>query len=314
MSGARPPSVTVAILTWNGEKYLERILSAIERQDYAGERSVLVIDSGSTDSTLAIVARHPEVALHEIPNAEFGHGRTRNLAATLASGEIVAYLTHDAVPAHERWLSALVQPMLDDERVAAVVGKQVPRAGCPPVLKYDIQRVFARLGPDAGATVVFEDGSALDDAARAAAAFYSDANSAARRSVLTGPVPYRDVDYAEDQLFGRDILDAGYGKAYAPGAAVEHSNDLTLRTSGRRIVDEVVGLRSIGVTVPRMSILGALARAAKWSILDARRLIVDRDYGFWQRIGWLVANPLYQLVKWFSYRAGTRRELPDSSR
>lgn len=197
MTAARLPSVTVAILTWNGEKYLEQILSALERQRYAGERSVLVIDSGSTDSTLTIVARHKDVALHTIPNAEFGHGKTRNLAATLATGDIVAYLTHDAVPAYEHWLSALVQPMVDDERVAAVVGKQVPRPGCPPVLKYDIQRVFERLGPEGRATVVFDDGSDLDAASRAAAAFYSDANSAARRSILTGPVPYRDVDYAD---------------------------------------------------------------------------------------------------------------------
>ena len=303
------PSATVAVLTWNGQRYLDALLAAVLEQEYAGSFDVLVIDSGSTDRTLEIVAAHPGVRLHEIPNSEFGHGKTRNLAAQLATGEIVAYLTHDAVPASSTWLSFLVAPMVDDDRVVAVVGKQIPRSGCVPVIKYDIQRVFERLGPDGRATVVFGDDPVLDDAARAAAAFYSDANSAARRSILTGPVPYRDVDYAEDQLFGRDLLDGGYRKAYAPAAAVEHSNDLSLRSSGQRIVDEVVGLRRIGTPVPRMSIPGALARALKWSLLDSRRIIVDRDYGFVRRVEWLAVNPLYQLVKWFSYRAGTRRRL-----
>lgn len=303
------PEVTVAILTWNGEKHIDAILRAIETQHYPGTVSTLVIDSGSTDATLDIIARHPSVRLHTIPNSEFGHGSTRNLAAALSTGEIVAYLTHDAVPASENWLIELVRPMVDDERVAAVVGKQIPRPDCPPVIKYDIQRVFARLGPDDEATVVIDDGQPRDGAALARATFYSDANSAARRSVLTGPVPYRDVDYAEDQLFGRDLFARGYGKAYAPAAAVEHSNDLGLRESGRRILDEVVGLRAIGTAVPRMSILGALARAIKWSLLDARLLVADREFSIRQRAGWLFANPVYQLVKWFSYRAGTRRPL-----
>jgi rhamnosyltransferase len=74
--------VTVAVLTYNGETYLEQILTAVEAQAIDGEVDILVIDSGSTDGTLGIVARHPGVRLHQIPNSEFGHGKTRNLAPT----------------------------------------------------------------------------------------------------------------------------------------------------------------------------------------------------------------------------------------
>ncbi|HEX3870546.1 MAG TPA: glycosyltransferase family A protein, partial [Pirellulales bacterium] len=81
------PSVTVTVLTWNGERYLESLLSSVEQQRFNGEVDVLVIDSGSTDHTLDIIAGHPRVRLHQIPNSEFGHGKTRNLAAELASGE-----------------------------------------------------------------------------------------------------------------------------------------------------------------------------------------------------------------------------------
>jgi len=296
------PSVTVAVLTYNGAQYLDALLTAVEGQRYPGEVELLVIDSGSTDATLDIVARHPRVRLHEIPNSEFGHGRTRDLAARLATGELVAYLTHDAVPASDDWLSGLVEPLRDDERIAAVVGKQVPRPDAPPVLKYDIQRVFERLGPDYGYTVVYDDGTLDDEGARNAAAFYSDANSAARRSVLTGAVPYRDVPYAEDQQFGRDVIDAGLRKAYAPRGAVLHSNDVTFATLADRIAADQNGLRSIGRELPRVSRTAAFAQALRWTYLDAPRIAVDREYSTARRLWWLLANPWWQLRKWNAYR------------
>lgn len=307
------PSVTVAVLTYNGEKYLEALLTAVEGQRYDPSVELLVIDSGSTDRTLEILAAHPRVRLHQIANSEFGHGRTRNLAADLATGEIVAYLTHDAVPAHDRWLHELVLPFVDDSRIAAVVGKQVPRASAPPVLKYDIQRVFERLGPDYALTVVSDWGQLDEDGTRAAAAFYSDANSAARRSVLRGAVPYRDVDYAEDQLFARDVLAAGLRKAYAPRAAVEHSNDITLRTFGARIEADMMGLRAIGTVVPRVPAHRAAMQWLRWSLVDAASIVRDRDYRPLARLHWLLVNPWYHAVKWSAYRRSSNRPLSASS-
>lgn len=299
------PTATVTVLTFNGERYLDALLTAVEAQRYEAPFDVLVIDSGSTDRTLEIVAAHPGVRLHEIANTEFGHGATRNLAAQLSTGEIVVYLTHDAVPANDEWLAGLIYPMADDERIAAVVGKQVPRQGCVPILKYDIQRVFQRLGPDYATSVVSTD-YGIAEGARDAAKFYSDANSAARRSVLLGAVPYPEVNYAEDQAFASALLEAGYRKAYSPRGVVEHSNDLSLRTMGPRITDEVVGLRRIGTAVPRLSFVGALKQALKWSTVDAGWILVDRELTPLQKVGWLFANPWFHVAKWLGFRRGTR--------
>jgi Predicted glycosyltransferases len=295
------PSVTVTILTWNGERYLGDILGALDDQQYGGAFDVLVVDSGSTDRTLQIVAEHPSVRLHEIPNEEFGHGTTRNLAAELATGEIVAYLTHDAVPLGEDWLASLVAPMIDDASVVAVLGRQVARPSAPPLLKYDIDRVFARLSPDGGVSVFFDDGS-LDEHARSLATFYSDACSAARRDILLHHVPYRDVDYAEDQVFGRELIDAGYRKAYAPAAVVEHSNDGTLREFGARIAADLTGLRRIGTPIEPVSRFDAFKQWVKWTLMDTGRIVSDPDYSFGRKLYWLVVNPVYHAVKWSNYR------------
>lgn len=299
------PTATISILTFNGARYLERILQAIESQDYPGESEILVVDSGSTDATFEIIGRHPHVRLHTIPNAEFGHGRTRNLVAQLASGELVAYLTHDAVPIGPGWLAALLGPLIDDERIAAVVGKQVARPGALPMQKYDIARTFGSLGPDYGVTVVYDHGQLADESALATAGFYSDVNSAARRSVLLGAVPYRDVAYAEDQLFGRDVLRAGLRKAYAPAAVVEHSNDLTLRQLGQRIQEETHGLQAIGTDIPRMSAGRMLKQIVRGSLTDAAAIATDRELGAAARLRALFVNPWVHVVKWSNYRAAT---------
>lgn len=299
------PLVTVAILTYNGEAYLERILVEVLGQDVEGEVEVLVIDSGSTDSTLEIVKRYPAVQLHEIPNSDFGHGRTRNLAARLSRGTFIAFLTHDAIPVSRQWLRELLAPFSLDEKIVAVMGKQIPRRGCFPLLKYEIQGVFAGFGPDFGTTIFYNDTFVQSEGVLNAISFYSDVNSAARREFLTNVIPYRDVRYAEDQLFGKDLIEAGYRKAYAGRAAVEHSNDLTRDEYRRRIFDETVGLRQIGFPIPVLTPKGQLRLTCRGIFGDSLRILRDGDFGWKRKLVWLLVNPSYQVAKWTSYRAST---------
>ena len=314
MADTEPLLASIVIPTYNGETYLRQILEAALAQRVDGEFEVIVIDSGSTDSTLAIVASFPAVRLHQIPNSEFGHGRTRNLAAQLARGTFVAFLTHDAIPATDRWLHELLAPFAIDERILGVMGKQIPRPTCFPLMKYDIQGVFSGFGPEFGTTVFYDDGFVQDEGTRGAITFYSDVNSAARRATLTGPIPYRDVPYAEDQLFGQDVIAAGYLKAYAPRAAVVHSNDLTLAEFGPRIFDETVGLRRIGTVVPPMSWAGAHARAARGALRDTATILRDGSYTWRRKLYWVVVNPAYHLAKWRAYRKATLVDVTDEAR
>ncbi|CAN5519860.1 hypothetical protein BH10ACT7_BH10ACT7_11190 [soil metagenome] len=304
---------TVAILTYNGDDYLEAILSALETQQFDGDFEVLVIDSGSMDSTLQIVAAHPAVRLHQIPNSEFGHGKTRNLAAQLANGEFVAYLTHDAVPADDFWLSEMLEPFARFPEVEAVLGRQVARPDCVPVLKYEIRRAFDAQGPEFGTTISYESPAfARDPEYARRARIYSDVNSAARRAFLTGAIPYRDVPYAEDQLFAQDVLAAGKSKAYAGRGTVIHSNDLTYGQYGKRIFDEIVGLRQAGAEVPPLP--GALRTLARALVLDPIDIVRDQEYPAGRKLYWLVVNPFYHLAKYRAVRRGLRVDLADARR
>src|SRR3954447_1903006 len=301
---------TVVVLTYNGERYLRDLLGALSVQRLDGEFETLVIDSGSTDATLDIVADFPAVRLVQIPNSEFGHGRTRNFAAHQARGRYVAYLTHDAVPAHDRWLYELLKPFELNDRVAAVMGSQIPRPSAFPLLKYEIRSVFDGFGPGFGTTLFYDDDFITSEGVRNAVTFYSDVNSAARRDILTGPVPYQDVSYAEDQLFGRDVIAAGLMKAYAPRASVIHSNDLTLAEYDERMTEETMGQREVGidVAVPSVSVVGRMV--TRGVALDTVKLMRDRDFSWRRKLYYLVIGPLYPLQKWRGVRRGPRAELP----
>ncbi len=289
---------TVFIPTFNGEMYLNQLLSAVESQDYSGNFEILVIDSGSRDETLDILRGHPSVRVVEIPSAEFGHGKTRNLAAQLARGTNIAYLSHDAIPADNSWLTELLAP-LDPAGLdcVAVVGKHVARDQCFPLLKYEIQGVFHSCGPDGGVSVV--DGSTQKfEELSPGEKFYSDVNSATRRDFLLNVIAYRDVNYSEDMAFAADLLEAGYRKAYAPSAVVEHSNDVTLSEYGKRIFDENLGMRRVGEGRTSLTWLQAMLRMARDNVVTSARILRDSDYSAAQKMKWLFGNPAYVWKKW----------------
>ncbi len=73
--------VSIIVLTKNGEKYLHSLLDGLRRQSLFERAEIIVIDSGSTDRTLQIIARYP-VALTQIP--------PEPLAKTLEAGQMAA--------------------------------------------------------------------------------------------------------------------------------------------------------------------------------------------------------------------------------
>src|SRR5207302_5339134 len=106
----------------------------------------LVIDSGSRDRSVAI-ARSAGVSVLEIPPAEFGHGRTRNLGAEQTSGELICFLTQDATPL-PGWLDAYREAFALDERVGAAYGPHLPRPDTSPMISRELTEFFAGSAPD----------------------------------------------------------------------------------------------------------------------------------------------------------------------
>src|SRR5687767_1332339 len=101
------PEVTIVLLTKNAGPEFGRYLDRILAQQAPFSFEVLAIDSGSTDGTLEVLNSRP-ITLHQIAPDEFGFGRTKNFALTLASGRYLVFLSQDAEPASANWLAHLI--------------------------------------------------------------------------------------------------------------------------------------------------------------------------------------------------------------
>ena len=294
---------TVALLTFNGDEYLDEVLKAVFSQKTSKKFEVLAIDSGSTDRTLEIIQKYSKIRLHQIPNSEFGHGKTRNLAMSMADSPFVLFLTQDAVPAHDRWLDCMLEPFFISDKVGCAFGKQIPRPHCFVTIKREVTSVFRSFG-DSGSISLQRQTSLTDDMG-VTNTYMSDANSAIRKS-LHSEVPFRKVDYAEDQALGIDMLSKGYLKAYAPLGSVYHSHDYSPRKYYQRKFDEYVGLRkSTGITAAagkRELTLGTI----KSTLQDYIFLTQDSEMGWAEKTHDFFLAPFYNLGLRLAIRKAAR--------
>ena len=76
------------------------------------------------------VAKHRKrgklLARERITSVEFDHGDTRNLLAARSRGDLLVFLTQDAIPSDPSFLTKLVKNF-EDSGVAAVTCRNVPR-------------------------------------------------------------------------------------------------------------------------------------------------------------------------------------------
>lgn len=236
--------VTVAIPVCNGGELFTGTLRALATQTV--EHELLICDSGSSDGSVDR-ARARGARVLEIPPASFSHGGTRNLLMREARGSHVALLTQDAEPADERWLERLLTGFGLGEGVGLVYGPYIPRADASFAVRVELERFFGSLAPDGAASV---ERLAPEQRALPAMAFlggrgfFTDANACIAREAWKR-VPYRMVPYAEDRVLALEMLRAGYGKAFVPGAGVLHSHEYTALQELRRCFDEWRGLLEV---------------------------------------------------------------------
>lgn len=290
--------ITVFVPTYNGEKYIDELIEAVLSQELPKDYQLefLITDSGSKDDTVTIIKDNylDKVTLDEIPNSEFGHGKTRQRAAEKAKGDYILYLSQDATPSHSRWLINMIEPFFISDKIGCVFGRQIPRTFAEPTIKREVAGVFGSVGaPDA--IVIHREKSLVDGTpTNPLNSFFSDVNSAIRKD-LNETIPFRDVKYAEDQALAEDMQNAGYLKAYSPQGSVWHSNEYTAKEYYHRKFDEYIGLQestSMVLIPSKKSLLLGWIRPTLDDIKFTRR---DGEYNRRAKIKFALQSPLYNI-------------------
>ena len=218
---------TLIIPSWNGGKIFERLLESLGTQTVQPDE-LLLIDSESTDDTVRLAIEAGFVVL-PISRASFDHGGTRQYGLAQAHGEIIVFLTQDAVLAEPDTLRRLLAAFAD-LKVGAAYGRQLPRAGAGLFEAH--ARLFNYL--ERSRIVSRDDISRLG----LRAAFLSDSFAAYRREALNavGGFPKRII-MGEDMAVGAKLLQAGWKIAYCAEAKVYHSHAYGWRQEFQRYFD-----------------------------------------------------------------------------
>ena len=220
---------SIIIRTKNEARHLEQTLKAVYSQKLR-DIEVIVVDSGSTDRTLAIAASFP-VRLLTIKPKVFTYGYALNLGARSARGRYLVSLSGHATPIDDEWLGSLLARFTRPD-VAGVYSRLFPR----PDAKLH-QRVLARLlyGPRELTLTTY--------------CSFHNTSSAIRRELWQAQPYQEDMPAGEDQAWARRAKAKGYRILYAPDSRVSHSHEgESLLRFARRTWDlDWRGLRMIGL-------------------------------------------------------------------
>ena len=245
---ARAPRASAVIPVRDGAAHLERLLPALRGQGLPGGLEIVAVDSGSRDQSLDLLRQFGARVL-QIAGSEFDHGTARNLGAREARGEVVIFLSQDAVPADRDFALRLVVALEQEPRLAGAFARQVPRPDADPLTKRDL-RGWVAAGPEPRVVFRPPDDAALSSMERYGLAAFDNVASAVRRTVLLDQ-PFERTRFGEDVEWGQRVLRLGFGLAYVPSAVVVHSHRRSTRRLfrrnylGHRLLFRLFGLRTV---------------------------------------------------------------------
>lgn len=263
-------TASLLLVTKNGEQYLDELFHVVKTQTgHVVVTEIIAVDSGSRDRTLDILRSH-QVEVVQIPPHEFGHGKTRNLAASHATGDFLVFLTQDATPADDCWLDNLLAPLLADTQVVGAFSRHLPRPRCHPmewrrIVQEELSGMTESRINSLRDNPEYERNPAFYH-------FFANVSSVLRRDIWER-FPYPVVEFGEDQLWAKQVLEAGYKTAYCADSLVYHSHGYGPWANFCRHFDHFWGLSKKMAIAPQRSLMECAPLAVR---------AAKKDLSFWK--------------------------------
>jgi len=113
------PLVSIIIVNYNGERFLERCLSSLLSSNYPNFE-VIFVDNASINGSVKLVKNYLNSVSHKLINnpKNLGHAEGCNTGARVARGKYVVFLDNDT-EVRKNWLKELVKVMESDPGIGA---------------------------------------------------------------------------------------------------------------------------------------------------------------------------------------------------
>jgi GT2 family glycosyltransferase len=241
--------VSIILPVKNGANKLRELLPAIAAQQTRDHVEIVAVDSGSTDDSVELL-RAANATVISIDPRSFNHGLTRNLATTYAIGGVFIFLNQSTLPADEHWLANLIRPFLQNPTLAGVYGRVLPHPNADRLttretkanINASTERIIAKI------TDWSLYRSMPPQVLRQFVNFHT--MSAAIRADVFQRIPFRETDFAEDLMWGKEVLEAGLQIQFEPSSIAFHSHNYSLLDILRRNFDDGIACgKIVGLTM-----------------------------------------------------------------
>lgn len=218
-------TVSLVVRCFNEEAHIGRLLTGVMRQTRVPEQIVLV-DSGSSDATLAIASAFPVEIVHIAPE-DFSFGRALNQGLAACTTDLAVFASAHVYPVYDTWIEQLVAPFATPE-IAVSYGRQQ----APPDGPFSERQILARWFP-------------AQSVARQRHPFSNNANAAVRRSVWQNQPYDENLTGLEDLDWAKRALEAGHLVSYVAEAPVVHVHDEVFSQIVNRYRREAIAHKAI---------------------------------------------------------------------
>ena len=211
-------NLSVIIPTFNAGTYIRKLIERLRSQTVQ-PFEIIIIDSSSKDATVQI-AEELGARTTIIPKYMFNHGSTRNKAAGEAEGNILVFMTQDALPFDNQLLKILSDPLKHPD-VAAAFARHIPNPDA------SLLEIFARSFnyPEQSSIKGMTDIKTYG----IKTFFSSNACSAIKKEAFLKAGMFSEgVRANEDMLLSARLILNGYKIAYVSEAKIIHSHDYSL--------------------------------------------------------------------------------------
>lgn len=218
--------ISVVIPNRNGGPKFRELLEALRCQRQVREVEIIVVDSESTDDSLAAATTNGAKII-SISQAKFNHGATRNLGASHASGEYLVFMVNDALPVDFLFLYRLTLPFVLYPELAALSGRQRVRPLADLYSLYTSYNLDKLIGFHQDTIYQRVDelpGPRWTDypsETKRRMSFFDDVCSAVRRRIFTD-MEFAPLSNAEDIDFGLRMLERKLPLGYLYSTGVYH--------------------------------------------------------------------------------------------
>lgn len=219
--------IEVVIPTYNGGKKFYQVAEMLKQQVGITPNDVLIIDSSSSDQTVQ-VARNAGFRVQIINKKDFGHGKTRRMAAEQSIAEYIVFMTQDAIPASNDSIIQLCKPLMENQNIGVTYGRQLPTHEAGAIGNH--ARLFNY--PAHSQMKTKADIPVLG----IKTIFCSDSFAAYNRESLINIGNFMDVNFGEDTLVAAKYIDAGYVVYYNSTVCVYHAHRLSLLNEMKRYI------------------------------------------------------------------------------